>query len=95
MPKTTPTTNSRRHSRPKHRTQPRPTTQTPDLAEKEEREEMVFGFEERREKRAEKEEREKNRSTELVERNFVGGIKYIYIFFRILLQYNSNFGIVL
>ena len=41
---------------------------------------MVFGFEERREKRAEKEEREKNRSTELVERNFVGGIKYIYIY---------------
>ena len=57
---------------------------------------MVFGFEERREKRAEKEEREKNRSTELVERNFVGGIKYIYIYiFRILLQYNSNFRIVL
>ena len=59
---------------------------------------MVFGFEERREKRAEKEEREKNRSTELVERNFVGGIKYIYIYisiFRILLHYNSNFRIVL
>ena len=39
---------------------PSPMTQTPNPTEKEEREKMVFGSEERSEKRVEKEEREKH-----------------------------------
>ena len=68
-------------------------TQTPDPIEKEEREEMVFGSEERREQ-MEKQRRKREKRTEVGERNFGSGIKYIY-FFRILIQYNSKFRIVL
>ena len=50
---------------------------------------MVFGLnrEERREQGAENEEREKNQWN----KKYI----YIYIYFRIVLQYNSNFRIVL
>ena len=44
----------------------------------------------------EKQRRKREKRTEVGERNFRGGIIYIYIYiFRILLQYNSKFRIVL
>ena len=55
------------------------TTQTPDPIEKEEIEEMVFRSEERREQ-MEKQRRKREKRTEVGERNFGSGIKYVYIF---------------
>ena len=60
---------------------------------------MGLNREERREKRPKRREQRKKREkrTEVLNQwreKFRGGIKYIYIF-RILLQYNSNFRIVL
>ena len=62
---------------------------------------MVFGFEERREE-MEKQRRKREKRTELMRqriKKFRGEkVKkkiYIYIYFRTLLQYNSNFRIVL
>ena len=54
---------------------------------------MAFGSVERREQRW---RRKREKRIEVGERNFGGGLKYIYIYiFKILLQYNSKFRIVL
>ena len=56
---------------------------------------MAFGSVERKEQRWRKQRREGRERRSLGGEKNTEGIKYIYIFFNILLQYNSKFRIVL